>query len=194
MVYVVDDDPTVRDSLSLLLSSYGHEVTVCDSAAEFLLKFTNENIGCIFLDMMMPEMTGSELFIELKRKNIYLPVIFLTGDRDIDVAINLMKDGAFYYLNKPINPDTLIDKLNEALSSYQEIGDKLNLVLSLSEREMKAFVLMVDNAKINDMANELHRSPHTIEKQRMQVLNKLDFESTADLYMFFRSHGIEFNA
>ena len=127
MIYVIDDDPNIRNCLSLLLNCQGHDVTTCCSAVEFLEKYNNENIGCIFLDMMMPGMTGKELYEVIKVRKIPLPVIFLTADNELEVAVSLMQKGIFYYLTKPISPDKIIEKLNQALEYSRIIGEKLNL-------------------------------------------------------------------
>ena len=118
-VILVDDNPAVRESVSVLLKSVGLETIAYNSPAVFLSSAV-EAAGCIVLDIRMPEMSGIEVHRRLRERGIETPVIFLTGHGDVSMAVRSMRDGAFDFLEKPVEDQQLIDRVLEALNHDAE--------------------------------------------------------------------------
>ena len=119
-VFIVDDDPAVRDSLRWLLESMRLRVATFDSAEAFLKFYTMHMVGCLILDVRMPGMSGLQLQQHLTKQQYALPIIFITGHGDIPMAVRAMQAGAKYFLEKPFEDQLLLDYVNEALALDKE--------------------------------------------------------------------------
>ncbi len=188
MVYVVDDDEAVRDSMGMLLESADLPYRCFASADSFLEEHDNSQRGCLVLDIRMPGMTGIDLQKELTEPGSSLPIIFITGHGDVPMAVEAMRRGAFDFLRKPINEESFLERIANALD--RETGDwhqKLDReqaqerITTLSEREQEVFHLVAEGYANKAVAAELGISERTVEVHRSQAMKKLDAKTLAQL-------------
>jgi RNA polymerase sigma factor (sigma-70 family) len=188
VVYIVDDDRAVRDSLGLLLHSVGISNQTYDSAAAFLEAFDADQIGCLVADIRMPVMNGLELQKELNARRVALPIIFITGHGDVPMAVNAMKAGAVDFLTKPFRDQDLLDRIRAALSnaeaefeSEQKRREVRENYESLTPRESEVMELVVQGAANKVIAMDLGVSQRTVELHRARVMQKMQVRSLAEL-------------
>jgi len=187
-VYVVDDDDAVRDVLIWLMESVKLPTQCFSAAQDFLDVVKPEHSGCILLDVRMPGMSGIELHRELKRINIDMPVIIITGHGDVPMAVHAMKEGVFDFIEKPFNNQILLDRVQAALAKGQEANlakaekanteERLNL---LTEREREVLALVVAGDTNKAIARTLDISTKTVEAHRAKVMRKMGASSLAEL-------------
>jgi len=186
-VHVVDDDAAVRDSLRVLLSSAGFPVRTYDSATAFLAAAAGL-AGCVLTDVRMPQMDGLELQQRLSQRDIHLPVIVMTGQRDIPLAVRAMKAGAVDFLEKPFDEASLLDAVRRALAESKRIeetdsaaAEAIRRLAALTAREREVLQLRVTGLPTKAIANKLGASPRTVEVQRARVFEKLHAHSLPEL-------------
>jgi two-component system response regulator FixJ len=186
-VHVVDDDPAMRDSLRMLLASAGFLVRTHDSAEAFLAEVPAA-MGCVLTDVRMPEVSGIELQRRLRDQGSPLPVIVMTGQGDIAIAVQAMKAGAVDFLEKPFSEDVLFKAISRAIAEskkLREVGAALEQatarLAALTLREREVLDLLVTGQPNKAIARELGVSPRTIEVHRARVMEKLQVHSLADL-------------
>jgi two-component system, LuxR family, response regulator FixJ len=186
-VHVVDDDPAMRDSLRMLLEASGFAVLTHDSAGAFLPAAPSAS-GCVLTDVRMPEIDGLELQRRLHRMRLPLPVIVMTGQADIALAVNAMREGAVDFLEKPFEADALIEAVGRALRQSERLreaaataADAAARIGSLTPREREVLDLLVTGLPNKAVANKLGTSPRTIEVHRARVLEKLQARGLPDL-------------
>jgi two-component system, LuxR family, response regulator FixJ len=186
-VHVVDDDPAMRDSLRLLLEASGFIVRTHDSAVAFLAEGPGAS-GCVLTDVRMPEIDGLELQRRLHARRLPLPVIVMTGQGDIALAVNAMREGAVDFLEKPFEADALIEAVGRALEQSERLheADAMRAraaaqVASLTPREREVLDLLITGLPNKAIANKLGASPRTIEVHRARVLEKLRARGLPDL-------------
>lgn len=187
-VFIIDDDSSVRDAVSLLLRTDGLNVAAFASAAAFLEAITVQQPGCLVLDVRMPGMSGLDLQKQLQARGFRMPILFMTGHGDVPMAIRAMKAGAFDFLEKPFQGAKLLERVREALAldarqhgrqaRRAEAAARLAL-LSPREREVLDRVVIGQYNKV--IAAELGISLSTVEIHRKRVMEKLQAESLADL-------------
>jgi len=188
IVFVVDDDDAVRNSLKLLLKSAGLVAEAASSAQDFLKAYDVARPGCLVLDVRMPGMSGLELQHELNMRGAAIPVIFITGNGDIPMAVEAMQHGAFDFLQKPFRDQDLLDRVQRALARDADYRARLKQtdrirerLASLSPREREVLDL-VTRGKANKMvAGDLGVSQRTVEIHRAHVMQKMDAGSLAEL-------------
>lgn len=168
-VMVVDDDEAVRDALALLLESAGFPVQSFASAEEVLPVCCAEQPGCLVLDVRMPGMTGPELQIELGRRGIRVPIIFLSAHGDIPMAVRAVKEGALDFLTKPVDGETLIGRVREALMQNHHARQCL---AELTGRERQVLRLAVAGFANKEAARRLGISHRTVEAHRARIFEK----------------------
>jgi two-component system response regulator FixJ len=190
-IYVVDDDPSVRDSTELLLKSVGFNVETFGSAQAFLKANLQEDLGCIVLDVRMPGMSGLDLQEKLVSAKTPLPVIFITGHGTVPMSVRAMKAGAVDFLQKPFEEQDLLDAINRAIARQRERKSKkdeaegLQLRLkALTPREYEVFSLLVTGMANKEIAYELGASERTIKAHRARIMEKMNAGSLADLVRF----------
>lgn len=188
MVFVIDDDEAVRDSLSMLLESVGHSHRLYSSAIEFLQDMDSQLAGCLVLDIRMPGMSGLELHAELLRRKVMLPIIFITGHGDIGMAVQAMRLGALDFIPKPYHEQELLDRIHEALaydaSKRQRIYDHEDLLTRiglLSKREHQVFERVTEGQANKVIALDLNVSERTVEVHRSEVMKKMGARTLAKL-------------
>ena len=188
IIYVVDDDDSMRQAIALLLRTVGYQPTVFARPGEFLAKYDSNQHGCLVLDIRMPEMSGLEVQQQLNRQGAILPVIFITGHGDIPMAVQAMKDGAFDFLTKPFRDQDLLDRINNALkqdaenrASIDRHAELRRKEESLTAREREVFDLIVDGKANKVVAIDLGLSERTVEIHRANVMEKMGARSIAHL-------------
>jgi len=188
IVYVVDDDPSVRSSLKFLLSTVGLQAECFDSADSFLRKKHSDVPSCLVLDVRLPGLSGLDFQRELAAKSIRTPIIFLTGHGDIPMSVRAMKAGAIEFLTKPFRDQDLLDAVGVALDrdrARREQEKELVILQqrydSLTSRE-KEVISMVASGMLNkQIADQLGTAESTVKVQRSRATEKMHAESLVDL-------------
>jgi two-component system response regulator FixJ len=188
VVHVVDDDPSVRDSLDLLLRSAGIHCESYPSAAAFLAGHRRSHPSCLLLDVRMPEMSGLELQPLLTQRGIDLPVIIVTGHGDIAMAVQALKMGAIDFIEKPCDDGVLLAAVEAALAEDgQRAGQSIQLAelqrrqSTLTEREREVMDLVVAGCLNKVVAARLGISDRTVEIHRSKVMHKMQAHTLSDL-------------
>jgi two-component system response regulator FixJ len=189
-VFLVDDDAAVRDSLVLLLGVAGFKVSAFASAHDFLDGFTADQPGCLVTDIRMPGMDGLELQDELMRRNIDLPVIFITGHGDVAKAVRALKAGACDFIEKPFEEETLTDSIRQAFEdeanrqaprARREAAGVVARRSLLTPREVQVMDLVVEGHSNKVIAQNLGISARTVEIHRARVMDKMKARNLSDL-------------
>ncbi len=188
IVFVIDDDEDVRDSLVELISSINLHANAYDSAISFLNEFDLNVPGCILADVRMPGMSGIELQHKLRELNAPQPLIIMTGHGDITMAVLAMKDGAFEFMQKPFRDQELLDCITKALELDNTNRRLLEKQLALQERvncltsrEREVIDKVIDGKANKVIARELEISDRTVEIHRSHAMEKLGVKSVAEL-------------
>ena len=181
IIFILDDEAEVARSLRWLIESVGYNTQLYTKADKFLASYQMEQAGCLIVDMRMPHMSGLELQSILIKRNITLPLIFITGHGDIAMAVQAMKAGAVDFLTKPINNQMLLESINKAiqldakLRSKQEISTKvIKREKTLTPREREVMSLMIMGKLTKTIAHQLNISIHTAEIHRARVMKKMN--------------------
>jgi len=190
-IFIVDDDPSVRESTELLLKSVGFNVKTFVSAQDFLKANLQEDLGCLILDVRMPGISGLDLQEKLVSAKTPLPVIFITGHGTVPMSVRAMKAGAVDFLQKPFEEQDLLDAINRAITQQRERkskkdeADKLQQRLkALTSREYEVFSLLVTGMANKEIAHKLGTSERTVKAHRAQIMEKMNAGSLADLVRF----------
>ena len=188
IVFVVDDDPLVRDSLEDLLHSAGFAVRTFGSAGEFVRSERPDVAACLILDVQLPDRSGLDLQAELLKSGIEIPIVFLTGHGDIPMSVQAMKAGAVEFLTKPFRQEPLFDAVKEALlrdgearKHRSESAELRNRFETLTPRERQVLELVVTGLLNKQIAGELGITDLTIKAHRGRVMRKMGAGSLADL-------------
>jgi FixJ family two-component response regulator len=198
-VFVVDDDPSIRESLSLLLSSAGYSVNTFASAKEFLeSEHSTSGPACLVLDVKMPGISGLDLQKELTSRNYAIPVIFITGHGDIPMSVQAMKKGAVDFLSKPFDDGQLLDAVKVALLKDSQARADLNeqkhimqRLDSLTTRENEILTYLITGMLNKQIAYELKISERTVKAHRKQVFDKMGVNSMAELVRQTEKVGVK---
>ena len=198
LVYIVDDNPSVRRALQRLLRSVGLESVAFTSARKFLEHEVADGPACVVLDVRMPRMSGLDLQRELTARGVDLPIIFISGHGDISMAVGAMKDGAVDFLSKPFNDQDLIDAIHRALAQHQQLRDdraqreEIEVrVARLTPREREVLALVVTGLLNKQIGGKLGTTEKTIKVHRARVMEKMEAESLAELVRLAARVGIE---
>jgi RNA polymerase sigma factor (sigma-70 family) len=188
VVFVVDDDPSVRSSLKFLLSTVGLHVESFDSADKFLHKNTPDAPSCLVLDVRLPGLSGLDFQRELATRKISIPIVFLTGHGDIPMSVRAMKAGAVEFLTKPFRDQDLLDAVRIALErdGVRREQEKEVMILqrrfdSLTSREREVISMVVSGMLNKQIADQLGTAESTVKVQRSRALEKMHAESLVDL-------------
>jgi FixJ family two-component response regulator len=191
VIFVVDDDASVRKSLLRLLGSHGLTVETFDSAEQFLKREPYNGTGCIILDVRMPGLSGIALHDELARTDYHVPVIFITGHGDIPMGVEAMKKGASDFLPKPFEESQLLDAVNRALEkSAHDRADRTEAerarmrIDRLTPREREVLPYIIAGMLNKQIAFKLDIAEKTIKVHRGHIMEKLGVDSVVELVRF----------
>ncbi len=187
-VYIVDDERRSLDLIKVLTDSAGLNSEIFSNPLEFIESFRLTHKGCIVLDINMPEMSGLELQKELNKKGSTLPIIFITGYGNVNIAVDAMKAGAIDFLEKPYDGDALIESIHFALEKNKNAESELSIddsmgkrLLSLTPREHEVMSMLAKSLSNKEIARLLNISPRTVEVHRQHIMNKLKIKSVLEL-------------
>lgn len=190
-IFIVDDDPSIRESTKLLLESVEFNVKTYVSGQDFLKAKVQADLGCLILDVRMPGLSGLDLQEKLLSAKTTLPVIFITGHGTVPTSVRAMKAGAIDFLQKPFEEQELLDAINRAIARQREQksknaeADKIEQRLkTLTARENEVFSLLVAGLANKEIAYDLGMSERTVKAHRAQIMEKMKAKSFADLVRF----------
>ena len=188
IVYVIDDDPSIREAIESLIRSVGMHVKTFASAQEFMATTRPDAPACLVLDVRMPGLSGLDLQRDLLNAGIRIPVIFITGHGDIPMSVRAMKAGAVEFLTKPFRDQDLLDAISQALerdrmqrAQHAEIAELGSRFEQLTPREREVMQLVVSGLLNKQIAARLNISEITVKLHRHQVMDKMKAESLAEL-------------
>jgi FixJ family two-component response regulator len=197
IVFVVDDEPSVRLSMTRLLRSVGLEARTFTSAQEFLLSDRPDAPGCLILDVRLPGLSGLELQERLAAEKIDLPIIFVTGFGDIPMSVRAMKAGAIEFLTKPFREQDLLEAIQRCVEQQRIVrllSSELRMLQQryalLTPREREVFPCVTSGLINREIATQLGTSEKTIKVHRGQVMQKMKAESLAQLIRMAERLGL----
>jgi FixJ family two-component response regulator len=197
IVFVVDDDPSVRRSIERVVQSIGFQVQTYRSAADFLQRARFEGSACLILDVRLPGLSGLDLQRELTKSGIQLPIIFMTAYGDIPTTVRAMKGGAVEFLTKPFRPRHLLDAIRTAierdrakLEQRAEVAQLRRRYDLLTPREREVLALLVAGLPNKQIAGKLLTTERTIKFHRAHIRQKMRTESLADLVRMAQKLGL----
>jgi FixJ family two-component response regulator len=197
IVFIVDDDLSVRRSTERLIRSAGFKVLTFTSARDFLVSPRPEGPACLVLDVRMPGLSGMELQRELTQSGIHIPIIFITGHGDIPMSVRAMKAGAVEFLTKPFRGRSLLEAVRAAIErdlcahkARSETGELRQRYEQLTPREREVMALVVAGQLNKQVASELSTTERTIKFHRAHIMQKMGVESLADLVRMAQKLGV----
>jgi FixJ family two-component response regulator len=197
IVFVIDDDPSVRRAIRRLIGSVGLQVELFGSAREFLHSSRPNAPSCLVLDIRLPGISGLDFQRELAAANIHIPIIFITAHGDIPMTVRAMKAGAVEFLTKPFHDQDLLDAIHVAVERDRarrkeeaEIATLLQRWESLTPREREVFPLVVSGLLNKQIAGQIGTSETTVKVHRSQLMRKMGADSLAELVRLAERIGI----
>jgi RNA polymerase sigma factor (sigma-70 family) len=188
MVFVVDDDPSVRSSLKFLMTSVGLQVESFDSADALLKRKLPDAPSCLVLDVRLRGLSGLDFQRELAARNCHMPIIFITGHGDIPMSVRAMKAGAVEFLTKPFRDQDLLDAVRIALEKdrerrerEKEVSDVKERFNSLTPREQEVISMVVSGMLNKQIADQLGTAENTVKVHRSRAMEKMHAQSVAEL-------------
>jgi FixJ family two-component response regulator len=197
IVFIIDDDESVRSSLSLYLQLSEYNVETFESSEEFLARTDHKSAGCIILDVNMAGKSGLELQEVLIDRNSHLPVIFITGYGNVRMGVDTVKKGAVNYLEKPFNEEELLHSVSEAVGlSHKMLADKeeilkaKQLIHTLTTREFEILTYLITGMLNKQIAYKLNIGEHTVKVHRRNICEKLRAKSVPEIIRISNKAGI----
>jgi FixJ family two-component response regulator len=197
IVFVIDDDPSMREALRSLFRSVGLQVEVFGSAPEFLQSKLPDVTSCLLLDIRLPRLSGLDFQAELIKAGIHIPIIFMTGHGDIPMSVQAMKAGAVDFLSKPFRDQDMLDAVARAIENDRKrrldakaISDVQARFASLTPREREVLALVAAGLMNKQIAVEIGIAEITVKIHRGHVMKKMGAKSLADLVRMAATLGI----
>jgi FixJ family two-component response regulator len=191
IAYVVDDDESIRTLWRWLMESNGIAVRTFATAAEFIESYRNGDAGCLVLDLKLPGMSGLELQEYLNRKDIEIPIVFVTGHGDVPAAVSAIKGGAIDFIQKPFSHREVLSIIEKAFQRDAEIRERrtrrsriAGRLATLTEREQEVLQRVIEGKPNKIIAADLDISMKTVEFHRAKVMEKMGVTSVAELVQF----------
>jgi FixJ family two-component response regulator len=188
IVFLIDDDKELRESMTLLFKSAGYVVKTFPDIEQFLLHENYSGPGCILLDVYLKGKTGLELQEEIESRFELLPIIFMTGHGNIPMSVEAIKKGAINFLSKPVDEKELFKAVDEAIErsnlkviKQKELDKLRSLVNSLTAREYEIFQYVITGLLNKQIAYELEIAEHTVKNHRLKITEKLGVKSVAEM-------------
>ncbi len=188
VVFVIDDDPSVRSSVKFLISTVGLQVETFDSADSFLQRKPPDVASCLVLDVRLRGLSGLDFQGELAARNIHIPIIFITAHGDIPMSVRAMKAGAVEFLTKPFRDQDLLDAIRIALERDRamrerehEIAELEQRFHSLTPREQEVISMVVSGMLNKQIAGQLGTAENTVKVHRSRAMEKMHAQSLAEL-------------
>jgi len=198
IVYVVDDDASVREALRNLFRSVGLRVEVFGAAPEFLQSKLPDVASCLILDIRLPRLSGLDFQADLARAGIHIPIIFMTGHGDIPMTVRAMKAGAVDFLTKPFRDQDMLDAVTTAIerdrnsrSEARALSDLHARLVTLSVREQEIMALVTTGLMNKQIAAEIGVAEITVKIHRGHIMKKMAAKSLADLVKMAQTLGIQ---
>jgi FixJ family two-component response regulator len=198
-IIIVDDDPAVRDALSVVFTLEGYHVTSFGDGQSLLTAARARTPSCIILDVHMPGRSGLDILKELNAQDYGAPIFIISGQGDIPMAVDAIKNGALDFIEKPFNADTVVTRVREALEAWsrrRETGGSSDLMSltfpgreMLTPREREVLAQIAGGASNKEAGRHLGISPRTIEVHRARIMEKLGAKNAADLVRIVMSDG-----
>jgi FixJ family two-component response regulator len=196
-IFIIDDDNSIRRSLSLFLIAHDYIVETYSSSEEYLERKPFDGTGCIILDVMMDGKSGIELQEELLTLDSHLPIIFITGQGNIHMSVQTLKKGAFNFLEKPFKDDELLNSISEAIEFSKKIREEKeekrrskSLINSLTPRESELLKYMITGMLNKQIASELNITERTVKLHRHSICEKLGVKSVPEIIRIADRAGI----
>jgi FixJ family two-component response regulator len=196
-VFIVDDDPSMRRSLTNLLRTVGLQVEALGSAQEMLRCKLPDQPSCMVLDIRLPGLSGLDLQVDLAKAKVNIPIIFITGHGDIPMTVRAMKGGAVDFLTKPFRDQDLLDAVAAAIErdrkrreSEKSLADLRALFETLTPREREVLALVASGLMNKQVAAELGLAEITVKLYRGQIMRKMRARSLADLVRMAETLGV----
>ncbi|WP_374508975.1 response regulator transcription factor [Niveibacterium sp.] len=188
LVHIVDDDEAIRDALAWLLKSRRLACRTWASGEDFLAALEPSMRGCVVLDVRLGGMSGPECFEQMIKRGVTLPVLFLTGHADVPTAVQLLRRGAWHFMEKPCNDNELVDLVQEALAfdaqNRADQGSRANLearLAALTPREQEVMSRILEGKLNKQIADALDISMRTVEVHRARIFDKMGVRSAVEL-------------
>jgi len=201
LIYIVDDDTSVRDALTALISSAGYKALACECASCFIEAYDPQRVGCLLLDIRMPEINGLDLQESLADQGIRIPTIIISGHGNVRSAVRAMQAGAIDFIEKPFRRRILIDRIRKGVTldaqrraREAEQTDFAERLLSLSDRERETLDILIKGYTAKEAAQVLGISHRTVEAHRNRIMTKLHIDSLVELASVmtsFRAQAIQ---
>jgi FixJ family two-component response regulator len=198
IVYVVDDDASVREALRNLFRSVGLRVEVFESGSEFLQRRLPDVAGCLILDIRLPRLSGLDFQVELARVGIHIPIIFMTGHGDIPMTVRAMKAGAVDFLTKPFRDQDMLDAVTTAIERDQNSRNEARILADLQShfatwtvREREIMALVTTGLMNKQIAAEIGIAEITVKIHRGNIMRKMAAKSLADLVKMAQALDIQ---
>lgn len=188
IVYIIDDERSSLELIKVLMDSVGLNSETYSNPLTFIESFQASNMGCIVLDINMPEMSGLEVQKELNKRGSTLPIIFITGYGNVNTAVDAMKAGAIDFLEKPYDSDALLESIHFALQKNKSMAESVSVadsmgkrLSSLTPREHEVMSMLAKSLSNKEIARLLNISPRTVEVHRQHIMSKLKIKSVLEL-------------
>lgn len=192
-IYIVDDDPAVRDALSVLFNMEGYVVETFSDGDEFVTSARKSTPACVMLDVHMPGRSGIEILKALNAESYPAPVFIISGQGDIPMAVEAIRNGAFDFIEKPFSAEAVLERVKESIAinrarQNEEEAPSFQGAESLTRRELEVLKEITDGASNKEAGRTLGISPRTVEVHRARIMEKLGARNAADLVRIVLGH------